>query len=190
MAEMAVGWGAIRQDVHSMVSQRQMRVGFELIATVNGHDRHNSLFFTWVRENYVTAIAAGIRVQSDLDSRSASLARVLHQMTRYPAAVTRKRYLSDRHATRPSSHYWQWANEGFDELAGAGGDHMDPPFLRPTSIASSTSRLPFANTSTAPSPTEAREVSKVVSHPPTSAPLSTLSAASSRSTAATSPTSG
>jgi hypothetical protein len=79
-----------------------------------------------VRESYITSIAAGIRVQSDLDSRSISVARVLHQMARYPQAVTRTRYLQDRGATKKGSGLWQWANDGFDQLAGPGQERMDP----------------------------------------------------------------
>jgi hypothetical protein len=47
-------------------------------------------------------------------------------MTRYPQAVTRTRYLQDRGATKKGSHLLQWANSGFDELAGPGQEHMDP----------------------------------------------------------------
>lgn len=118
--------GRIRKDVYGLVYERQLWIGFELLATANEHDRKNSLFFTWVRESYLTSIASGIRVQSDLDTRSISMARLLHLMARYPKAVTRTRYLEERDAASKESHYWDWANKGFDELAGTGNEYIDP----------------------------------------------------------------
>src|SRR5262249_95705 len=73
---------------------RQVAMYFELaaIAKANPNVLKPPVFFIWLRNNHVTAIAMGIRRVLDCDHESVSLGRLLREVELRPQLVNRKAY--------------------------------------------------------------------------------------------------
>lgn len=118
--------GRIRTEVYDLVRHRQVWVGFDLLAAINGHDRQNALFHSWVRETYVASVAVGIRAQADRNAQSISLVVLLEELIAHPELVTRAGYLADRDVEDEASHLGRWAAEAWNGFAGQDRESLDP----------------------------------------------------------------
>jgi len=73
---------------------RQLAIYHEVVSVVktNPATLRPPVFFIWLRNNYVTAIAMGIRRQLDCDHRSISLGRLLREVELRPELINRRSY--------------------------------------------------------------------------------------------------
>lgn len=73
---------------------RQLSIYHEVVSVVKANPAalKPPVFFIWLRDNYVTAIAMGIRRQLDCDYRSISLGRLLREVEHRPELISRRSY--------------------------------------------------------------------------------------------------
>lgn len=117
----------IYEAVVAMMVARQMFQGFEMIHTDAPPDaRRNAGFVTWLRRNYLESQAMAIRRQTDIRTDVVSLARLIDRVALHPDVLSR-----DRYAERVKGWESREQADGFfDEMVGAGLDHIDPETAR------------------------------------------------------------
>lgn len=116
------GGPSIWDDVLAMMMSRQIWDDFRILYDdAPPEARKNATFQSWVNESYVHRQAMAVRRQTDTDRDVISLAHLIQQVGRYPHVLSRDRY-STRIAPWASR---QEADRIFDQLVGAGRDHID-----------------------------------------------------------------
>jgi hypothetical protein len=124
-----------RSDVGNLLLSRYI---FQETQRVIGRKpKLEGIFVKWLRINYVTTMALGIRRQLDTDSKAVSLANLFRSLIAKPNVITRERLLSfvfystpvHRHRHRRSAAFRRWlevenANLTFDDFAATDNAHM------------------------------------------------------------------
>lgn len=126
------GWieGPIRNDIIGMHHKRQIwRELGDMLSTNPRVANMASTFWEWMRETYATTQAIGIRRQADRDPRACSLARLIQEMRDDAPRLTRAYFLS-LWSQQEDEWMMRLAEEAFDQLAGEGGDHLNPEVPR------------------------------------------------------------
>jgi len=83
--------------------------------------RKNATFVWWIRWNYARAQGLAVRRQTDPRGDVVSLARLIDSVWRYPTTMSRERFRA-----LPGHDDFPLADGWFDDLAGRGGDYIDP----------------------------------------------------------------
>lgn len=117
---------AIQRHLYREI-RRELEAGEERFANLDG------TVFDWLRRMYVYSAVIAVRKQTENDPRSVSMRRLLQTIRPRAALLTRARHLAqagelpaaatererDQHEVR-----LQVLDERFDQLAGAGADHV------------------------------------------------------------------
>lgn len=106
--------GDLWTEVHGLVRRHEVfRSWNEILDIATQESKSNGLFHAWVADNYVQALAAGIRRISEDSRRSRSLVRFLRDVERNNDVLTREWWLSRWSLGDPSAAYV----EQFDRVA-------------------------------------------------------------------------
>ncbi len=81
-----------------------------------------SVYFSWMRDAYITYATVGLRKQLDCDPNAISMWKLLDELARFPQLMTRERYK----VLYKGSAVEMFADRDFDRFAGAGMPHLDP----------------------------------------------------------------
>ncbi len=84
-----------------------------------------SLFYSLLKNTYITDMAIGIRRQLDPHPHAISLANLLRELVKYPKVLTRKWFVS----LYKGSVAEAWADRDFDKFAGKGRPYIDPTLV-------------------------------------------------------------
>ncbi|MFC1632180.1 hypothetical protein ACFL1I_00895 [Candidatus Omnitrophota bacterium] len=80
---------------------------------------NNTLVINWVKRNYATHVAMGIRRLIDKDNRTYSLFHLMQSIAKNPQIITRRSYVR-----RYPKHIKRFGQEDFNSLVGAGNDAL------------------------------------------------------------------
>jgi hypothetical protein len=124
------GWmKVVTEDLGRSLLRRRLFEGTLKMYNENPKlQEHGGAFFWFFSGLYVDSIAAGIRRQVKENDDSISLARLLRDFSRAPAALSRERYhvLYGLAGQRIDGR----VDAEFDQFAGAGGAHLDPNVIQ------------------------------------------------------------
>lgn len=115
----------IESDLIQLLGSRQIYRGYGEIVTGNPAIlKGGPLFHNWVSENYVAHMALAIRRQSDLDSDTVSLARLIADIRDNPDSLTRSDHIA-HYTNMPMGMGPGIGDQTFTENAGTGA-YIDP----------------------------------------------------------------
>lgn len=104
----------ILDDLGDLLLKKQLFLELAEMIDAAPHARDPGAFLNWLVDNYVTAIAVGVRRATDTDHRSHSLGRFLYEAIQNPQVLTRA-------AHQRLYRRLPWAaDKTFDKIAGTG----------------------------------------------------------------------
>ena len=115
--------GPIYQDIIGMVAARQIWQDFQDLVDEAQRNalRTFGTFNSWLSRSYAATQAVGLRRQAEVRNDVVSLGRLLDRMARYPAIVSRERYMAD-----VENGLQKLATEWFEAFAIPGADILNP----------------------------------------------------------------
>jgi hypothetical protein len=86
-----------------------------------------SAFWDFHHDNYAVALAVAVRRQADTNAGTCALARLIKEMKNRAEVLTREYFVGLWDHT--NEHDMRRANAGFDQVAGEGGEHLNPAIV-------------------------------------------------------------
>jgi hypothetical protein len=115
----------VHDDIQQLLIKRNIFWEVQDIIRTNAELHKPSSFYSYLGDTYVAYISIGIRRQIKIDRQSISFARLLTELAKTPAVLSRKYYVS----LYEGSTVEQLADRGFDRFCGTDKTCVSPDMV-------------------------------------------------------------
>ena len=115
------------RDLTMLMIRRQIFSDLKEVSKENSQVLNPGDFFDWMCENYIEAMAVGIRAFIDQSQKVQSVWRMLYEFLDHPKAVTRSAHVA---LYRGISRNFDMGNQTFDNIVGQGKDFLSQQVVR------------------------------------------------------------
>ncbi len=116
----------IYDEIVEMALDRHVYREVQAMIASNPELQVPSVFYSWMNRAYVADMAVAIRRQTDKDSRSISLLRLIQDVRDHPEVISRRRYVGLYRSGRMRT----LGNRSFEHYAKRGTDQINPAVVR------------------------------------------------------------